>query len=63
MAFGYSTFLQVYIKLYIVLAVLIVSMGAYSTVEYIESKTYCDMPKTTKEEPIQNQKNAQQTKL
>ncbi|KAJ6664632.1 hypothetical protein lerEdw1_006205 [Lerista edwardsae] len=62
-AFGYSTFLQVYIKLYIVLAVLIVSMVAYGIVEYIESKTYCDMPQTTQEEPIQKQQNAQQTKL
>ncbi|XP_066467470.1 protein unc-93 homolog A [Tiliqua scincoides] len=62
-AFGYSTFLQVYIKLYIVLAVLIIAMAAYGTVEYLESKTSREIPNATKEEPIKTQQNAQQTKL
>lgn len=62
-AFGYSTFLQVYIKLYIVLLVLLISMATYSIVEYTESKAYHEMPNATKEEPIKMQQNAQQTKL
>ncbi|XP_076976958.1 protein unc-93 homolog A [Tamandua tetradactyla] len=37
-AFGYSTFLCVYVKLYIVLGVLILSMVAYGAVEYMESR-------------------------
>ncbi|XP_019382287.1 PREDICTED: protein unc-93 homolog A [Gavialis gangeticus] len=37
-AFGYSTFLQVYIKLYVILSVLVVSMVMYGIVEYMESK-------------------------
>nr|XP_006122982.1 protein unc-93 homolog A isoform X1 [Pelodiscus sinensis]XP_006122983.1 protein unc-93 homolog A isoform X1 [Pelodiscus sinensis]XP_025040355.1 protein unc-93 homolog A isoform X1 [Pelodiscus sinensis] len=42
-AFGYSTFLHVYIKLYIVLAVLVVAMVMYGVVEYQEAK---DLPRT-----------------
>ncbi|KAM8809246.1 protein unc-93 homolog A [Eudromia elegans] len=38
-AFGYSTFLKVYVKLYIVLSVLVVSMVMYGVVEYIEAKS------------------------
>uniref|UniRef100_A0A2K6EY69 Protein unc-93 homolog A n=1 Tax=Propithecus coquereli TaxID=379532 RepID=A0A2K6EY69_PROCO len=37
-AFGYSTFLCVYVKLYVLLGVLSVAMVAYGTVEYLESK-------------------------
>ncbi|XP_069343999.1 protein unc-93 homolog A [Eulemur rufifrons] len=37
-AFGYSTFLCVYVKLSILLGVLSVAMVAYGTVEYLESK-------------------------
>uniref|UniRef100_A0A8C9B0D4 Protein unc-93 homolog A n=1 Tax=Prolemur simus TaxID=1328070 RepID=A0A8C9B0D4_PROSS len=37
-AFGCSTFLCVYVKLYILLGVLSVTMVAYGTVEYLESK-------------------------
>ncbi|XP_037673635.1 protein unc-93 homolog A [Choloepus didactylus] len=37
-AFGYSTFLCVNVKLYILLGVLILTMTTYGTVEYIESK-------------------------
>ncbi|XP_015713482.1 protein unc-93 homolog A [Coturnix japonica] len=37
-AFGYSTTLRVYIKLYILLAVLILSMVTYGVVEYLEAK-------------------------
>uniref|UniRef100_A0A8C5Y2S6 Protein unc-93 homolog A n=1 Tax=Microcebus murinus TaxID=30608 RepID=A0A8C5Y2S6_MICMU len=37
-AFGYSTFLCVYVKLYILIGVLSVTMVAYGTVEYLESE-------------------------
>ncbi|XP_053565142.1 protein unc-93 homolog A-like [Bombina bombina] len=37
-AFGYSTFLCVYVKLYILLAVLILAMLMYACVEYVEYK-------------------------
>ncbi|XP_039604702.1 protein unc-93 homolog A [Polypterus senegalus] len=37
-AFGYSTFLCVYVKLYVVLAVLIIGMVLYGCVEYTEYK-------------------------
>ncbi|XP_008067057.2 protein unc-93 homolog A [Carlito syrichta] len=37
-AFGYSTFLCVYVKLYILLGVLTLTMVAYGTVEYWEAK-------------------------
>ncbi|XP_004440612.1 PREDICTED: protein unc-93 homolog A isoform X1 [Ceratotherium simum simum] len=37
-AFGYSTFLCVYVKLYILLGVLSLTMVAYGIVEYVESK-------------------------
>ncbi|XP_053141288.1 protein unc-93 homolog A isoform X1 [Hemicordylus capensis] len=61
-AFGYSTFLQVYIKLYIVLAVLVIAMITYETVEYLESKSSPGMPNNTnKEEPIKVQPDALQT--
>ncbi|NXG28083.1 UN93A protein, partial [Dromaius novaehollandiae] len=45
-AFGYSTFLQVYIKLYILLAVLVVSVVTYGVVEYIEAKSSSGTPTT-----------------
>ncbi|NXI52833.1 UN93A protein, partial [Chloroceryle aenea] len=38
-AFGYSTKLQVYIKLYILLSVLLLSMVTYGAVEYLEAKS------------------------
>ncbi|XP_003419261.2 protein unc-93 homolog A isoform X2 [Loxodonta africana] len=38
-AFGYSTYLCVYTKLYILLGILIVTMVAYGTVERLEAKT------------------------
>ncbi|XP_049761399.1 protein unc-93 homolog A [Elephas maximus indicus] len=38
-AFGYSTYLCVYTKLYILLGILIVTMVAYGTVECLEAKT------------------------
>ena len=37
-AFGYSTFLCVNVKLYILLGVLSLAMLAYGTVEYLEAK-------------------------
>uniref|UniRef100_A0A8D1D3W0 Protein unc-93 homolog A n=1 Tax=Sus scrofa TaxID=9823 RepID=A0A8D1D3W0_PIG len=37
-AFGYSTFLCVSVKLYILLAVLSLAMAAYGTVEYLEAR-------------------------
>ncbi|XP_070112650.1 protein unc-93 homolog A isoform X2 [Equus caballus] len=37
-AFGYSTFLCIYVKLYILLGVLSLTMVAYGIVEYLESK-------------------------
>ncbi|NXS01125.1 UN93A protein, partial [Oxylabes madagascariensis] len=38
-AFGYSTKLQAYIKLYILLSVLVLSMVTYGAVEYLEAKS------------------------
>ncbi|KAM6185266.1 protein unc-93 homolog A [Rhynchocyon petersi] len=38
-AFGYSTYLCVYVKLYILLGVLLAAMAAYGTVEYLEART------------------------
>lgn len=49
-AFGYSTKLQVYIKLYILLAVLALSMVMYGAVEYIEAKSSPGTPTATKKE-------------
>uniref|UniRef100_A0A6J0UZX9 Protein unc-93 homolog A n=1 Tax=Pogona vitticeps TaxID=103695 RepID=A0A6J0UZX9_9SAUR len=58
-AFGYSTFLCVYIKLYIVLAVLVVAMVLYGIVEYLESKTSPAALSSSKEKPIEFQEKAQ----
>lgn len=58
-AFGYSTFLQVYIKLYIVLAVLVLAIVLYGIVEYLESKT----SDTTNKEPIKSPQDLQETKM
>ncbi|XP_042298317.1 protein unc-93 homolog A [Sceloporus undulatus] len=62
-AFGYSTFLRVSVKLYIVLAVLVVSMLLYETVEYLESKSSPGTASLAKKEPVECQQNAQQTHL
>ncbi|XP_064014279.1 protein unc-93 homolog A isoform X2 [Pogoniulus pusillus] len=51
-AFGYSTKLQVYIKLYILLSVLVLSMVTYGAVEYLESKTSPGTPTATKMENV-----------
>ncbi|XP_062981490.1 protein unc-93 homolog A [Elgaria multicarinata webbii] len=51
-AFGYSIFLHVYIKLYILLAVLAVAMVLYGIVEYLESKTSPGTPDTAKQETV-----------
>ncbi|XP_054856752.1 protein unc-93 homolog A [Eublepharis macularius] len=61
-AFGYSTFLQVYIKLYIVLAVLLVAIVLYGIVEYLEYKT-SQMSNTTNKEPIKFSQDVQQSKM
>ncbi|KAG8123637.1 hypothetical protein E2320_019019, partial [Naja naja] len=62
-AFGYSTFLSVSIKLYILLTVLIVAMVLYGVVEYLESKMPSGTPHTANQEPITSQQNAQSTNL
>ncbi|XP_048699968.1 protein unc-93 homolog A isoform X2 [Caretta caretta] len=49
-AFGYSTFFHVYVKLYIVMAVLVVAIATYGTVEYLEAKDLPGKPTTVKEE-------------
>ncbi|XP_009469326.1 PREDICTED: protein unc-93 homolog A isoform X2 [Nipponia nippon] len=51
-AFGYSTKLQVYIKLYILLSVLVLSMVTYGVVEYLEAKSSPGTPTTTKKENV-----------
>ncbi|NWS00869.1 UN93A protein, partial [Motacilla alba] len=49
-AFAYSTKLQVYIKAYIVLSVLVLSMVTYGAVEYLEAKSSPGTPAATKKE-------------
>ncbi|XP_050805087.1 protein unc-93 homolog A isoform X4 [Gopherus flavomarginatus] len=49
-AFGYNTFLHVYVKLYIVMAVLVVSIVMYGALEYLEAKNLPGTPTTMKEE-------------
>ncbi|RMC12683.1 hypothetical protein DUI87_10207 [Hirundo rustica rustica] len=49
-AFGYSTKLQAYIKLYILLSVLVLSMVTYGAVEYLEVKSSPGTPTATKKE-------------
>ncbi|XP_070596376.1 protein unc-93 homolog A isoform X3 [Erythrolamprus reginae] len=61
-AFGYSTFLSVAIKLYILLTVLIVAMVLYGAVEYLESKVSTETH-TANQEPTTSQQNAQSTNL
>ncbi|XP_054676195.1 protein unc-93 homolog A isoform X1 [Grus americana] len=51
-AFGYSTKLQVYIKLYILLSVLVLSMVMYGAVEYLEAKSSPGTPTSTKKENV-----------
>ncbi|XP_009327481.1 PREDICTED: protein unc-93 homolog A isoform X2 [Pygoscelis adeliae] len=51
-AFGYSTKLQVYIKLYILLSVLVLSMVMYGAVEYLEAKSSPGTPTATKKENV-----------
>lgn len=51
-AFGYSTKLQVYIKLYILLSVLVLSMVTYGVVEYLEAKSSPGTPPATKKENV-----------
>ncbi|XP_009272523.1 PREDICTED: protein unc-93 homolog A isoform X2 [Aptenodytes forsteri] len=51
-AFGYSTKLQVYIKLYILLSVLVLSMVTYGAVEYLEAKSSPGTPTATKKENV-----------
>ncbi|XP_015673950.1 protein unc-93 homolog A [Protobothrops mucrosquamatus] len=62
-AFGYSTFLSVSIKLYILLTVLIVAMVFYGVVEYLESKMSSGTPNTANPELTTSQQNAQSTNL
>ncbi|NWX61196.1 UN93A protein, partial [Promerops cafer] len=47
-AFAYSTKLQVYIKMYILLSVLVLSMVTYGAVEYLEAKSSPGTPTPTK---------------
>lgn len=49
-AFGYSTTLRVYIKLYILLAVLMLSMVTYGVVEYLEAKRSPGTPAASEKE-------------
>lgn len=51
-AFGYSTKLKVYIKLYILLSVLMLSMVTYGAVEYLEAKSSPGAPTATKTENV-----------
>ncbi|XP_006871255.1 PREDICTED: protein unc-93 homolog A [Chrysochloris asiatica] len=53
-AFGYSTHLCVYIKLFILLGILIVTMVAYGTVEYMESKAQAKPLPTEETNQAQN---------
>ncbi|XP_062832273.1 protein unc-93 homolog A isoform X2 [Anolis carolinensis] len=62
-AFGYSTFLRVYVKLYIVLAVLVVSMVLYETVEYLESKNSLGTASPARQKPAESLQNDQETQL
>ncbi|XP_058389982.1 protein unc-93 homolog A isoform X2 [Diceros bicornis minor] len=57
-AFGYSTFLCIYVKLYILLGVLSLTMVAYGIVEYVESKNLArplagEETKPSEEEEVQ----------
>ncbi|XP_026701439.1 protein unc-93 homolog A isoform X2 [Athene cunicularia] len=52
-AFGYSTKLQVYIKLYILLSVLVLSMVMYGAAEYVEAKSSLGTPTATKKENVE----------
>uniref|UniRef100_A0A8C3VEP4 Protein unc-93 homolog A n=1 Tax=Catharus ustulatus TaxID=91951 RepID=A0A8C3VEP4_CATUS len=49
-AYGYSTKLQAYIKLYILLSVLVLSMVTYGAVEYLEARSSPGTPTATKKE-------------
>lgn len=49
-AFAYSTKLQVYIKTYIVLSMLVLSMVTYGAVEYLEAKSSPGTPAAAKKE-------------
>ncbi|XP_053448691.1 protein unc-93 homolog A isoform X2 [Nycticebus coucang] len=60
-AFGYSTFLCVYIKLYILLGVLTLTMAAYLTVEYLEYKNAVEPLSPTQSNP--GEEGETQTKM
>ncbi|XP_033000068.1 protein unc-93 homolog A [Lacerta agilis] len=64
-AFGYSTFLSVSVKLYIVLAVLVVAMVCYAAVEHLESKSSPgpEPPSISKQEPNELAEKDPQTDL
>ncbi|KAH0622449.1 hypothetical protein JD844_024774 [Phrynosoma platyrhinos] len=62
-AFGYSTFLRVSVKLYVVLAVLLVSMLLYETVEYLETKRSPGTVGLANQESVECQQNAKQSRL
>ncbi|MEE6509289.1 hypothetical protein FKM82_025341 [Ascaphus truei] len=51
-AFGYSSFLCVYVKLYILLCVIVLGILLYGAVEYIE---YVNSPAATDEEPKEHE--------
>ncbi|XP_061234516.1 protein unc-93 homolog A isoform X2 [Neopsephotus bourkii] len=51
-AFGYSTKLQIYIKLYILLSMLVLSVATYGAVEYLEAKSSPATPPVTKKEDV-----------
>ncbi|XP_023370416.1 protein unc-93 homolog A isoform X2 [Otolemur garnettii] len=60
-AFGYSKFLCVYIKLYILLGVLILTMVAYLIVEYLEYKNTAEPLSPTQSNPGEEEET--QTKM
>lgn len=64
-AFGYSTFLSVSVKLYIVLAVLVVAMVCYAAVEHLESQSSPgpELPSISKQEPNELGEKDPQTHL
>uniref|UniRef100_A0A8B9GJW1 Protein unc-93 homolog A n=1 Tax=Amazona collaria TaxID=241587 RepID=A0A8B9GJW1_9PSIT len=52
-SFGYSTKLQIYVKLYILLSTLVLCMVMYGAVEYLEAKSSPGTPPATKKEEEQ----------
>ncbi|KAE8601839.1 hypothetical protein XENTR_v10013811 [Xenopus tropicalis] len=54
-AFGYSSFLCVYVKLYILMCVVVIGILLYGTVEYIEHTQHRNLPNVAEEGPKENE--------